>query len=218
MTSQTAPLMAFSALALVFSLAVAQPVYAEDAPAAAAQEEAAAAADTKASPDAAKEGKKWDKKPGEKGHKGKRGGFSPLSEEELGKVENMTADERHAYMEEKRKKWQALSEEEKRAEIEKNKAAFEALSPEKQAELKERHQKLREKGRAEMKAKFESMTPEEQEAFKKKMRERFEERGGKWGDAKDKEGFKGGKFKKGEKPAVPAEAGSDTTESTPAAE
>lgn len=213
--------MTLSALALVFALAVAHPAQAEDAAPAAAAEATTSDKAADNNPGGVKErmketgGKDWHKKRGEKGEHDKKGprGFGIPSAEELDKLEGMNAEQRKAYMEEKRKKWEGMTDEQKKAEMEKNRAAYDALSDEQKAALKERHKKLREKYHAEKKAEFDAMTPEEQEAFKKKMRARIEERGGKWGESMDGEGNfkKRGEFKKGDKPA-------ETTPAAPAAE
>ncbi|HRI76177.1 MAG TPA: hypothetical protein PLX33_04220 [Alphaproteobacteria bacterium] len=185
---------ALPALALAFGLAVSFPAKAETA------ETTAPAVQEKAAAEGEKAGGETKAKHERRG-KGKKGkGFGIPSEEELGKLEGMNAEQVKAHMEEKRKAWQAMSDEEKKAARDKNRAAYDALSDEKKAELKARHEKLTQKWHQEQKAKFDSMTPEEQEAFKKKMRERVEERGGKWGDYKGKEGGefkKRGEFRKG---------------------
>lgn len=223
MTPSSFRMMALPAAALAFGLAFSVPVSAEPA------EPAAPIAKERANDGGGTSGKKWGHDRGGKGERGK--GFGMPSPEELDKLEGLNADQRRAYMDEKRKAWEAMSDEQKAALREKNKAAFDGLSPEKKAALKERHMKLREKWHADMKAKFEGMSPEEQEAFKKRMRQRVEERGGKWGDKGTEAGEhrKGGEFKKrGEyrkggkgdekraTPAIPATPGAPGTPAEPA--
>jgi len=219
MTPSSFRMMALPAAALAFGLAFSVPASAEPA------EPAAPIAKERANDGGGTSGKKWGKERGGMGEKGEaRGrGFGMPSPDELNKLEGLNADQRRAYMDEKRKAWEAMSDEQKAAQREKNKAAFDSLSPEQKAALKERHMKLREKWHADMKAKFEGMSPEEQEAFKKKMRQRVEERGGKWGDKGTEGGEhrKGGEFKKrGEyrkgdekraTPAIPATPGAPGT-------
>lgn len=207
MTRSTFCKTALPALALALGVAFALPAAAQPA------DSAAPAAKERARGD--NPGKKWGRERGEHPGKGERGegprGFGLPSAEELGKLEAMTPEQRHEYMQEKRKKWQGMSDEEKKAAHEKARASFEAMTPEQRAAMKERHMKLTEQWKADMQKKFDSMPPEEQAAAKERMRQRMEERRAKWGEQGRKEGREGkkrGEYRKGDKggkEAKPAE-------------
>lgn len=125
-------------------------------------------------PEAGKDGE--NREDGEKAGK-RRGYHGPLlDEEELGKVEKMSPDERDAYFKEKHERFKNMSPEEREALKAKRKAWFESLTPEQKEKLKERRMKMGEEFRARMKQKLEAMTPEEREKFKEKMKQRGKER------------------------------------------
>lgn len=101
-------------------------------------------------------------------HKKHKGGFIPMDDSDMAKVEKMTPEERKAFFKERREAFQKMTPEEKKALIDKRKEWFNSLSPEQKESLKERHKKMRDEWKARKKAEFDKLSPEEQAKVKKR--------------------------------------------------
>ncbi len=102
----------------------------------------------------------------------KKGGM--MSPEDVAKIESMTAEEREAFLKDKRAAWEKMTDEERAAARADVKAKFDAMTPEEKEALKALQQKIGEKMRAEYQKKLETMTPEEKDAYLEKVKSRKE--------------------------------------------